>query len=296
MEALIQGLFRTPKFNFLRDIRVAIFCALFSRDKHKTYIAYDNYLNSVGAKKPSDLLLRSDVESTPHFVPFLHFVCTADIGKSFIATLVYDYLTEQGVKLKTFDLDHANSTFQRFVPEAEFIDTDVDANKLAVLDIMVSALDLVDIVLVDNRASGGTKVLRYIEDSRLTDLQDELQFELIFIVVALADKDAISQIADLLDEYEDRVRWLVVRNCRDTPLLTMYDESQTRKRLQNLGAIEIEVPCLTEVTRSKLQLNNLTVGKGRTASKIHLLDRSRCQRFYEKIEAELEKARSLVLP
>ncbi len=218
------------------------------------------------------------------------------IGKSFIATLVYDYLTEQGVKLKTFDLDHANSTFQRFVPEAEFIDTDVDANKLAVLDIMVSALDLVDIVLVDNRASGGTKVLRYIEDSRLTDLQDELQFELIFIVVALADKDAISQIADLLDEYGDRVRWLVVRNCRDTPVLTMYDESQTRKRLQALGAIEIEVPCLSEVTRSKLQLNNLTVGKGRTASKLHLLDRSRCLRFYGKIEAELEKARSLVLP
>jgi MinD superfamily P-loop ATPase len=46
------------------------------------------------------------------------------IGKSFVATLVYDYLTEHAVKLKTFDLDHANSTFQRFVPEAEFIDTD----------------------------------------------------------------------------------------------------------------------------------------------------------------------------
>src|SRR5476651_2779017 len=118
------------------------------------------------------------------------------IGKSFVATLLYDYLTEHAVKLKTFDLDHANSTFQRFVPEAEFIDTDVDANKLAVLDIMVNALETVDVVLVDNRASGGTKVLRYIEDSRLTDLQDELQFELIFIVVALADKDAISQIAN----------------------------------------------------------------------------------------------------
>src|SRR5260221_10758494 len=87
------------------------------------------------------------------------------IGKSFVATLLYDYLTEKAVKLKTFDLDHANSTFQRFVPEAEFLDTDVDANKLAVLDKMVSALETVDVVLVDNRASGGTKVLRYIEES-----------------------------------------------------------------------------------------------------------------------------------
>ncbi len=43
------------------------------------------------------------------------------IGKSFVATLLYDYLLETKVKLKTFDLDHANSTFKRLVPEAEFI-------------------------------------------------------------------------------------------------------------------------------------------------------------------------------
>jgi hypothetical protein len=218
------------------------------------------------------------------------------IGKSFIATLVYDYLTEQSVKLKTFDLDHANSTFQRFVPEAEFLDTDVDANKLAVLDKMVSALETVDAVLVDNRASGGTKVLRYIEDSRLTELQKELQFELIFIVVALDDKDAISQIADLLDEYESRVRWLVVRNYRDTSTLTMYDESQTRKKLQAAGASEIEVPCLTEVTRNKLQLCNLTVSKGRTSGKVHLLDRSRCRRFHDAMTAQFDTAKGVILP
>ena len=63
------------------------------------------------------------------------------IGKSFVATLLYDYLSERQVKLKTFDLDHANSTFQRYVAEAEFLDTDVDADKLAVLDKMVNALD-----------------------------------------------------------------------------------------------------------------------------------------------------------
>lgn len=218
------------------------------------------------------------------------------IGKSFIATLVYDYITEQSVKLKTFDLDHANSTFQRFVPEAEFIDTDVDANKLAVLDKMVSALETVDAVLVDNRASGGTKVLRYIEDSRLTELQKELQFELIFIVVALDDKDAISQIADLLDEYKDRVRWLVVRNYRDTSTLTMYDDSQTRKRLEAAGAVEIEVSCLTEVTRNKLQFNNLTVSKGRTSNKVHLLDRSRCHRFHDAMMAQFDAAKRVILP
>jgi hypothetical protein len=40
------------------------------------------------------------------------------------------------------------------VPEAEFIDTDVDANKLAVLDMMVNALETVDVVLVDKGRRG----------------------------------------------------------------------------------------------------------------------------------------------
>jgi hypothetical protein len=218
------------------------------------------------------------------------------IGKSFIATLLYDYLIEKAVKLKTFDLDHANSTFQRYVPEAEFIDTDVDADKLAVLDIMVNALESVDVVLVDNRASGGTKVLRYIEDSRLTELQKELQFELLFIVIVLDDKDAISQIADLLDEYQHRVQWLVIRNYRDSATLAMYDESRTREKLKSQGAVEIEVQCLTEVTRNKLQLHNPTVGKGSVSSKVHLLDRSRCHRFHESRTEQFEKARGLILP
>lgn len=218
------------------------------------------------------------------------------IGKSFVATLLYDYLSEHKVSMKTFDLDHSNSTFHRHVPEAEFIATDVDPHKLAVLDKVVSALETVDVVLVDNRASGGTKVLRYIEDSRLTELQKELQFDLVFVVIAIDDKDAISQAADVLDEYGDRVQWLVAKNYRDSVELTMFDDTDTRKRLQNFGAIEIDVPCLMEVTKNNLQMGNLTVGKGRSAETLHLLDRSRCAQFNGFMEIQFSKAKNLLLP
>ena len=212
------------------------------------------------------------------------------IGKSFVATLIYDYLTENNIKLKTFDLDHANSTFHRYVPEAHFIDTDVDTDKLAVLDNMVNALEQVDVVLVDNRASGGTKILQYIEESRIVELQSQLKFDLVFVVIVLDDKDAISQIADLLDEYGDRVRWLVVRNYRDSSRLSLFDQSQTKQRLEALGALEIEVPCLTEVTRNKLQFFNLTVSKGCSSEKLHLLDRTRCARFHDLMAVQFTKA------
>ncbi len=237
--------------------------------------------------------------SSPTLQPKRLILCAQDkggIGKSFVMTLLHDYLTERKVALKAFDLDHANSTFQRYVPEAEFIDTDVDADKLAVLDQLVQALNETEVVLADNRAAGGTKVQEYIDDCRLTKLQAELGFSLVFVVVAVDDKDANSQIADLLDNYGDRVRWLVARNLRDGGQLELFGQSNARKKLQALGAVEIDVPCLAEVTRNRLQLANLTVGAGRTAMKLHLLDRSRCVRFHERMAEEFGKAEALLLP
>jgi len=223
-------------------------------------------------------------------------VCPQDkggIGKSFVATLLFDYLSEQGVRLKAFDLDHANSTFNRFVPEAEFIDTDVDASRLGVLDQIVHAIDDAEFVLVDNRATGGEKVLSYLEEARLTDLQAELDCALVFVVVATDDKDANSQIADLVDAYSSRVRWLIARNRRDGAQLIGFDQSNCRRQLLELGAIEIDVPFLADVTRNRLQDTNLTVGRGRTSERLHLLDRSRCVRYHAHMAEEFAKARTL---
>lgn len=218
------------------------------------------------------------------------------IGKSFVAALLYDYLVDAGVRVKAFDLDHANSTFNRLVPEAEFIDTDVDADKLGVLDRIVHALPAADVVLVDNRATGGSKVIAYLDETRLPELQAEFDCLLVFAVIATDDKDANSQIAELLDSHGPRVRWLVVRNLRDGGALELFAQSNARKRLLEYGAGEVDVPCLAEVTKNRLQQSNLTVGRGRTADALHLLDRSRCVRFHERMRDEFGKAQELLLP
>jgi hypothetical protein len=218
------------------------------------------------------------------------------IGKSFVATLLHDYLTDAGVRLKAFDLDHANSTFNRLVPEAEFIDTDVEANKLGVLDRIVTSLPEVDVVIVDNRATGGSKILAYFEDVGLPDLQAQLDCALVFTVIATDDKDANSQIAELLDSHGPRVRWLVARNLRDGGNLELFSQSNARTRLLDHGAVEVDVPCLTEVTKNRLQQANLTVGRGRTSDSLHLLDRSRCIKFHERMKQGFDKARDLLLP
>jgi hypothetical protein len=217
------------------------------------------------------------------------------IGKSFVATLLYDYLTEEAVSLKAFDLDHANSTFNRFVPEAEFIDTDVDTHRLGVLDRLFEALAGVDTVLVDNRATGGDKVLSYLNETGLPLLQQQTNCTLVFVVIATDDKDSNSQLATLIEQHGEAVRWLVARNLRDSPTLPLFAQSNSRQRLLELGAIEIDVPCLSEVTRNRLQQANLTVGRGRESPQLQILDRSRCVRYHERMAAEFTRARALLI-
>lgn len=218
------------------------------------------------------------------------------IGKSFVATLLHDYLVDAGVRVKAFDLDHANSTFYRLVPGTEFINTDVDADRLGVLDRIVHALSEAEVVLVDNRASGGSKVLAYLDETRLPELQDEIDCALVFVVIATDDKDANSQIAELLDSHGPKVSWLVVRNLRESETLDMFDRSNARRRLADLETAEVNVPCLAEVTRNRLQSANLTVGRGRDSNELHLLDRSRCVRFHECMKEEFGKTKDLLVP
>ncbi|MDD3179514.1 MAG: division plane positioning ATPase MipZ [Opitutaceae bacterium] len=218
------------------------------------------------------------------------------IGKSFVATLLYDHLKDRGVPVQAFDLDHANSTFRRYVAEAEFIDTDVDGDKLAVLDQLVHSLTDGDarFVLADNRAAGGEKLERWLEECDLVESQERLGFDLVFVTVLVDDKDSISQVANLVETYGNRVRWLGTRNLREGPRLPIFDESATRKKLLAQGAVEINVPCLAEITRNRLQLANLTVSRGRTAEQLPVLDRSRCVRFHHKMAEEFRKAEALL--
>ncbi|WP_043581888.1 division plane positioning ATPase MipZ [Geminisphaera colitermitum] len=241
----------------------------------------------------------SDLLSFPQRPAKRLIICPQDkggIGKSFAATLLYDYLVDHDASVRAFDLDYANATFCRFVEEAECIDIDVDANRLGVPDRLTGAFDEADVVLADNQSCSGSRLRRFFEETRLPELQDELGLSIIFLVIAVEDKDAISQIADLIDVFQNRVRWLVARNLRDGDNLGLYMNSRTRKKLAGYGAVEIDIPCLAEITREKLQRANLTVGRGRSSDDLYVIDRSRCVRFHDRMEAEFARAGALLLP
>ena len=106
--------------------------------------------------------------------------------------------------------------------------------------------------------------------------------------MAIDDRDALSQAAEIVDRYGEHVHWLIAKNYRDSAELPMFDASKTRKRLLDLGAVEVGVPCLAELTKNRLQSFNLTVGNGRSNPKLHLLDQSRCVRFHAYMQNQFD--------
>ena len=206
------------------------------------------------------------------------------IGRSFVAALLFDFLCDQGAAPKVFDL---GATLQRLVPEAEFIPPDDPVP----LDRIVHGLDEADGVLVDRSGFAGSRLFDDLTEERQVDLQVRFGCEFVFLPVATDDKEANSEIADALDGFGGRVRWLVARNRREGARLDGFDRSRSRARLAALGAVEITVPHLAGVTHRRLQAGDLTVGRGRTAAKLHLLDRSRCARYRAHMAGEFGKAR-----
>ena len=79
---------------------------------------------------------------------------------------------------------------------------------------------------------------RYFDFKGRTGRNDFWMFTLVFVVIATDDKDANSQIADLVDGYGERVRWLVARNQKDGMHLPLFGQSNSRRRLLELGFVE----------------------------------------------------------
>ena len=214
------------------------------------------------------------------------------IGKSITMVGLVDWCRVRHRPFVAFDLDHANSTFKRFIPEARFLRTDNDSRQL---DEMVRALDGQNLILVDNRATGGERFTSWLHETGILNLKSELGFRLTMILIAVEDKDALSQAAQLVEEFADRVDWLLVRNARDGASMPMYENSRFRARvLQELHGVEAELPLLHRSVMGVLQKHNLTPQAGTTSEHVFLLDRQRCLNFCRAWFAALDQAKEVL--
>ena len=215
------------------------------------------------------------------------------VGKSFFATNFVQYLKDQQMPHVAIDTDNENSTLKRFHPDARF----VNLANLRELDELVAAVESARLVVVDCRAASTNVFLNYFAELTVFDVLNSMGAALTVVSPVNHDLDSVEQIRIIAKAFNNRCRYLVVKNHALTEHFTIYDASKTRKRLLNeLAAKEMIMPKLHDWLVALLHQVNLPVGQGIQHQKFSLMDRQRLKNWQRQFHEQINTVRQTVLP
>ncbi len=214
------------------------------------------------------------------------------VGKSYITLNLCEWLRSQKVPFVAFDPDWCNSTLTRFYPEAEFI----DISEAVHLDNVIRAFERTDLVLTDGVGSMQTKFIDWLEETRVFDMREELSLDITMVVIIEEDKETVFQAGQAVQRVGDRANWLVIRNLKTSPVTEIYDNSNARKSLLELGAREITVERLPWNLNSMIQKTSKSIGALVEDERIFFLERQRMRSYQQRLFDEFALGREFLLP
>lgn len=216
------------------------------------------------------------------------------IGKSMAALLTSQYLTHSKIDHQLYDLDDSNSTTHAMLPQAHFlaIKTADDIDKL---DELGKALDQHDIILVDLKATMGGVLHQWLETRDFAAYAREIGAQLTFMLMAVDDADAMTQMVEVVERYKDQPRYLVFCN-RGVRTSLLYEESDVRKTLLRWKSPEVRIEKLPTALHNQMVVNGQTLTAAIESKDYHPLERSNLRRLLRSIYAEFDRAQEVLLP
>jgi hypothetical protein len=214
------------------------------------------------------------------------------VGKSYVTINLCEWLRGLEVPFVAFDPDWCNSSLTRFYPEAEFI----DISEAVHLDNVIRAFERTDLVLTDGVGSLQTKFIDWLEETRVFDLREELSLDITMLVIIEEDKETVFQAGQAAQRIGDRANWLVIRNLKTSPVTEIYDNSNARKHLLELGAREITLERLPWNLSSILQKSSKSISSLADDESIFFLERQRLRSYQQRLFEEFESVRDYLLP
>jgi tRNA uridine 5-carbamoylmethylation protein Kti12 len=215
------------------------------------------------------------------------------VGKSFFATNFVQFLKDQKMPHVAIDTDNENSTLKRFHPDAQF----VNLSQTREIDELFGALEGNAVVVVDCRAASTDLFLQYFAELKIFDVLEGMGAALTVVSPVNHDLDSVEQVRIIAKAFNDRCRYLVVKNHALTEHFAIYDASKTRKRLlSELVAKEMTMPKLHDWLVASLHQVNLPVGQAIQHQKFSLMDRQRLKNWQRLFHEQVNTVRDIILP
>jgi hypothetical protein len=215
------------------------------------------------------------------------------VGKSLVARVLAQYLIDHELSFIGFDTDQSHGALLRFY--ADFA-VPVAIDHYESLDRIVEAAvaEPERRVLVDLAAQTHPFLMRWMEDSGLLDMVDELGIGLTYWHVMDSGQDAVDLLSQLLDRFGGRLQLVLVLNEIRGECFDLLESSGQRARAEELGAQVMSIRHLQDATMQKIDGHSSSFwsavnNKEKSPLSLGLLERQRVKIWLSRTYQELAK-------
>ena len=224
----------------------------------------------------------------------IHFIGgeKGGVGKSVVARCVAQYLIDHNLPFLGFDTDRSHGALMRFYSGYA---SPVLVDRYESLDaIMEAAVEQPERrILVDLAAQTHEPLVRWMDESGVLNLADEMGIPIYYWHVMDAGKDSVDLLKKLLDRFGRQLRYVLVRNQVRGMDFSVLEQSGEQARAVELGAQVVSVRHLHDSVMNRIDATNSSfwaaknIG-GLETAELGLMDRQRVKMWLRDIYREFD--------
>jgi hypothetical protein len=226
----------------------------------------------------------------------IHFIGgeKGGVGKSLVARTLAQYLIDKNLPFLGFDTDRSHGALMRFYSGYA---SPVLVDRYESLDaIMEAAADQPERrIIVDLAAQTHDPLVRWMDESGVLNLADEMGIAIVYWHVMDSGKDSVDLLKRLLDRFGKQLRYVLVRNQVRGSDFTVLEQSGEQARAMELGAQVVSVRHLHDGVINKIDATNSSFWAAKNTAGsdnagLGLMDRQRVKMWLRDVYREFEAA------
>jgi hypothetical protein len=222
----------------------------------------------------------------------IHFIGgeKGGVGKSLVARILAQYHIDHEHPFLGFDTDRSHGALMRFYTGYA---SPVVADRYESLDAIIEAAvnNPERSILVDLAAQTQEALTRWIEDSGLLELEEEMGLSLYYWHVMDSGRDSVDLLKRLLDRFGNRLKVVLVQNHIRGDNFDILEASGEKERALEYGARVINVKRLHESSMIKIDAHSSSFWAATQSTDAHalgILERQRVKLWLRNCYGEIE--------
>ena len=223
----------------------------------------------------------------------IHFIGgeKGGVGKSLMARVIAQYMIDKDLLFIGFDTDRSHGSLMRFYSGYA---SPVLVDSYEALDaIMESAVEQPGRrILVDLAAQTHDPLVKWMDESGVLNLADEMSIKINYWHVMDSGKDSVDLLRKLLDRFGTSVQYVLVRNHIRGSEFSVLEQSGEQARAIAMGAKILSLKKLHDSVIQKIDAASSSFWKARTVKDgdgLGLMDRQRVKMWLRDIYRDLDE-------